>query len=47
MYYEGNRQWPDDSSNKKNDADADAANAEMINPIGLNGGWSGAQVLSE
>ena len=47
MYYEGNRQWSDDAANKKDYVDADAANAEMINSDGKNGGWTGAQVLSE
>jgi len=47
MYYEGNRQWSDDSTNKKDYVDADAANAEMVNTDGKNGGWTGAQVLSE
>tara|TARA_B100000683_G_scaffold116961_1_gene115028 strand:- start:803 stop:997 length:195 start_codon:yes stop_codon:yes gene_type:complete len=45
MYYEGDRQWSDDSSNKKNFVDVDAANAEMSNPDGKNGGWTGAQVV--
>ena len=45
MYYEGDRQWSDDSSNKKNFVDVDAANAEMLNPDGKNGGWTGAQVV--
>ena len=47
MYYEGNRQWSDDPTNKKDYADADAANSEMVNPDGKNGGWTGAQVLAE
>ena len=47
VYYEGNRQWSDSSLNKKNYVDADAASAEMINNDGTNGGWTGAQVLSE
>ena len=34
-------------SNKKDYVDADAANAEMVNTNGKNGGWTGAQVLSE
>ena len=46
-YYEGNRQWSDNPSNKKDYVDADAANAEMVNSDGTNGGWTGAQVLSE
>lgn len=47
MYYEGNRQWSDDASNKKDYVSADAANEEMVNNNGKNGGWTGAQVLSE
>ena len=47
MYYEGNRQWSDSPSNKKDYVSADAANAEMVNTDGKNGGWKGAQVLSE
>lgn len=47
MYYEGNRSWSDNPSNKKDYSDADAANAEMNNTDGKNGGWTGAQVLSE
>tara|TARA_B100000214_G_scaffold262132_1_gene193650 strand:- start:475 stop:666 length:192 start_codon:yes stop_codon:yes gene_type:complete len=47
MYYEGNRQWSDDPTNKKDFVDADAATAEMANPDGKNGGFTGAQVLSE
>ena len=45
MYYEGNRQWSDDPTNKKDYVDVDAANAEMVNPDGKNGGWTGAQVV--
>ena len=47
MYYEGDRQWSDTPSNIKRYPDADAANAEINNPDGKNGGWTGAQVLSE
>tara|TARA_Y100001935_G_scaffold57479_1_gene48060 strand:- start:3831 stop:4022 length:192 start_codon:yes stop_codon:yes gene_type:complete len=47
MYYEGNRHWSDNPLNKKEYVDADSANAEMVNPDGKNGGWTGAQVLSE
>lgn len=47
MYYEGNRHWSDDPSNKKDYIDVDSANAEMVNTDGKNGGWTGAQVLAE
>ena len=45
VFYKGNQHWSDDLSQKKDYADA--ANAEMVNPNGKNGGWTGAQVLSE
>ncbi len=32
---------------RKINVNADAANAEMVNTNGKNGGWTGAQVLSE
>ena len=47
MYYEGNRQWSENPTGKKDYVDADAANAEMVNNDGKNGGWTGAQVPSE
>ena len=47
VFYKGNQHWSDDLSQKKDYADSDAANAEMVNPNGKNGGWTGAQVLSE
>jgi hypothetical protein len=47
MYYKGNRHWSDQPGGKKTYATEAAANAEMVNTDGTNGGWKGATVVSE
>jgi len=47
MYYKGNRHWSDQPDGKKIYATESDADAEIANTDGTNGGWTGAQIVSE
>lgn len=47
MYYEGNRRWSDQPNNKKIYAFDVEVSGKIVNIDGKNGGWTGAQIVSE
>ena len=47
LYFKGNNRWSDDPSGKITYATEELANSAKANPDGMNGGFTGATVVSE
>jgi len=47
VYFTGNAVWSDDITQRKTYANESAANAQIANPDGKNGGFTGCTIVSE
>jgi len=47
VYYKGDSKWTDTYADRKSYSTKTAANAEIANPDGKNGGFTGSTVVSE
>ena len=47
VYWTGGNNWSDDIGNRKTYVNKGTADAKILNPDGKNGGFTGAEVVSE
>ena len=47
VYYKGDSKWTDTYADRKSYSTKSAADAEIANPDGKNGGFTGSTVISE